>query len=382
MLNKNKICFIVSEVSSVKSFLENHIKQLSVFFDVFVVGNFSEKDILYLQTLPINGYKVVRIVRKIFLLQDFKSLIQLYLYFRKENFFAIHSVTPKAGLITAIAGKLVNTKNRIHIFTGQVWASRNGARRHFLKLIDKYVAKVCTHILVDGYSQRDFLITEKVVKKNKPMVLANGSIAGVNTEIFCPNLIYREEIRKSLRINNNQIVFIFLGRLCKDKGVDELLEAFSRIQQENNDVFLLLVGPDEGDYANSIKLKYNNFSDHVNFHLYGRTTSPEKLLNAGDVFCMPSYREGFGVSVIEASSTGLAVIISDVYGLKDSVLPKITGLVSKVKDVDSLYLQMQLIINNHDLRKQLGINGREFVVKKFNQKNVSKAWLNFYNSLS
>lgn len=381
MSDKKKICFVVSTLSTIRAFLDNHIRQLSNSFDVYIVANLTEKDREYLQTLPIKGYKHIGIDRKIHLIRDTKAVGDLTRYLRKEQFFAIHSITPKAGLVTALAGKLAGIRNRIHIYTGQVWASRDGMMRKLLKFMDQLIAKLNTHSLVDGNSQREFLMKEKVLAESNSLVLANGSIAGVDTVKFSPDRIARKEIRNSLGIKDDQVVFIFLGRLCKDKGIDELLEAFSKLQTEYSNAYLLLVGSDEENYTEKIRDNYKNLVDKVNFCLYGLTPSPARLLNAGDVFCLPSYREGFGMSVIEASSTGLAVIVSDAYGLRDSIIPEVTGLVCKMQDVDSLHKKMVLLMVEPDYRKLLGKNGRAYIQSNFNQADVSKAWVDFYKSL-
>lgn len=136
MLEKKKICFIVSTLSTVRAFLDNHIWKLSGYFDIYIVANIRDTDLDYLNSLPIRGFENVKIERKINISSDFNALIHLTKYFRKEKFFAIHSVTPKAGLITALAGKISGVSNRIHIYTGQVWASRSGMMRKLLKFMD------------------------------------------------------------------------------------------------------------------------------------------------------------------------------------------------------------------------------------------------------
>lgn len=381
MAEKNKICFVVSTLFTVQVFLDKHIRDLSALFDVYIIANITEKEKEYLQTLPIKGYQHIVIERKIHLVRDIKAAADLIRYFRKEQFFAVHSVTPKAGLLTALASKMVGIKNRIHIYTGQVWASKDGMMRILLKFMDQLIAKLNTHSLIDGQSQREFLIKEKVLTETYSMVLANGSIAGVDTVKFRPDSNSRTEIRGSLGIKDNQIVFIYTGRLCKDKGVDELLEAFSMLQKEYSNAYLLLVGLDEDNYKERVKKNYVILMDKVNFCLYGLTPTPARLLNAGDVFCLPSYREGFGMSVIEASSSGLAAIVSDAYGLRDSIVPEVTGLVCKVHNVESLHAQMKFLMEHPEYRQLLGKNGRDYVQKNFNQADVSKAWVNFYLSL-
>lgn len=381
MKEKPSICFVMSTLMTAKAFLDNHIKELSADFDIYVVANISETDNDYLHSLPVKGYKHIEIERDIRLGSDLKALVKLTRYLREEKFLAVHSVTPKAGLIAAMASKFASIQNRIHIFTGQVWSTKKGLFKTLLKTIDKIIVALNTHVLVDGHSQKEFLIEQRVLNGRKALVLADGSIAGVDTNKFSPDIESRKKIRNEIGLRDNQIVFVFLGRLNKDKGIDELIGAFSLIQQKYDDTFLLLVGPDEGNYKEIIKADYPNLKEKQNYLLYGLTSAPEKLLNAGDVFCLPSYREGFGVSVIEASSVGLPVIISDTYGLRDSILPEVTGLVCKAQDVDSLYSQMKYLMENPSYRKLLGVNGRGYIQKSFNQADVSKAWVDFYLSL-
>lgn len=382
MSQKNKICFVVSTLATIRAFMDNHIHVLSESFDVYIVANLTQKDGEYLQSLPIKGYKHIEINRNIHLIKDLRAVIDLIRYFQKEKFYAIHSITPKAGLVNALAGKLAGIKNRIHIYTGQVWASREGMMRKLLKSLDQIIARLNTHSLVDGNSQREFLMKEKVLAESNSLVLAKGSIAGVDTVKFSPDITSRTEIRNSLGIKSDQVVLVFMGRMCKDKGIDELLEAFSMLQKEHSNAYLLLVGSDEENYKEKIKKNYANLVDKVNFCFYGLTPTPARVLNAGDVFCLPSYREGFGMSVIEASSTGLAAIVSDAYGLRDSVVPEITGLVCKVQDVGSLHRKMLFLMEHPDYLQLLGKNGREYIQRCFNQADVSKAWVDFYKGLN
>lgn len=381
MSDNLKICFIVSTINTVRAFLDNHIRLLSESFDVYIVANVTENDFDYLQNLPIKGYKHIAIERQINLTSDLKSVFQLTNYFRLKDFFVVHSVTPKAGLVTALAGRIAGVKNRIHIFTGQVWVSRKGLMRIMLMSIDKLITILDTHILVDGYSQRDFLIYKKLISTKKSIVLANGSIAGVDTVRFSPNKDIRNDIRSSLGISIDKIVFIFLGRLCNDKGLDELLSAFSMLSRNHRNAYLLLVGLDEENYATIIKRDFPNLRLNENICLFGLTKTPEYVLNAGDVFCLPSHREGFGMSVIEAAAMGLPTIVSDTYGLRDSTIPGETGLICKVGDAMSLYNQMNYFLNHKEEIEVMGKRGLEYVNKNFNNKLVEQAWLDFYHDL-
>ena len=295
---RKKICFVVAIPMTAAAFLKDHIMALNVNFDVYLVGNIQSED--EVKNLAIKGWHSIEIERGISLRKDLSAVFALKQYFKKMKFDAVHSVTPKAGLVTALAGKFAGIKHRTHIFTGQVWATRTGLMRQMLKSIDKIIAKCDNHIMVDGKSQRAFLEKEGVLKPGKALVFCEGSIAGVNSERFVPDANARKEERERIGIKDGVLTYIFLGRLNHDKGIGELYEAYNRLAAEEKDVFLLLVGFDEEGYLQELP-EYKNIQEGNNFHFYGSTSQPERVLNAGDVFVLPTYREGFGSSVIEAA---------------------------------------------------------------------------------
>ena len=296
------------------------------------------------------------------------------------KFDAVHSVTPKAGLVTAIAGKMANLKHRSHIFTGQVWCTRSGLMRTLLKAIDKLVARLDNHILVDGKSQRDFLVREGVLREGQAEVFAHGSISGVNSVRFAPDENARKEVRSEVGIKDGMICYIFLGRLNHDKGIGELYEAFNKLAGENENVFLLLVGMDEEGYAERSKI-FSNIESRKNYYYYGSTKMPERVLNAGDVFVLPTYREGFGTSVLEAACVGLPCICSDAYGVLDAYVDGETGLKCKVGDSASLYECMKQMHNNPSMIKRMGEKSRERALRDFNGAMLSKCWADFYHDI-
>lgn len=361
-----------------QAFLVDHIKALSEKFDIYLVADFSSQPDFMLEGLK--GIHHVPINRSIHPLKDIKATVELATYFNKMKFDAVHSVTPKAGFTTAIAAKIAKIPHRIHIFTGQVWATRTGIMRSLLKFLDKIIAELNNHILVDGRSQRQFLISEGVVTEAKSSVLGAGSICGANVEKFVPSERIRNYVRVELGISSDKIVYCFLGRHNREKGVLELFEAFNKLAAEANDAYLLLIGSDEDNcIAQASSLK--NIKPHENFLYYGTTPEPEKMLQAADIFCLPSYREGFGMSVVEASCLGIPVICSDAYGLADTMADNVTGIRCKVADVDSLYKAMLKLYNEPELRSELGKNGRERTLKLFPGNVIVGEWVKFYRTL-
>lgn len=224
---KKRICFVVAIPMTAAVFLKDHIRVLSEEYDVYLVGNIQSED--EVKNLAITGWHSIEIERGISLTKDLKAVALLKSYFTEMKFDAVHSVTPKAGLVTALAGKLAGIKHRTHIFTGQVWATRTGAMRLLLKSIDKVIANCDNHILVDGKSQRAFLEKEGVLKPGKALVFCDGSIAGVNSERFVPDTETRKDEREKMGIKDDMLTYIFLGRLNHDKGIGELYEAYNRL---------------------------------------------------------------------------------------------------------------------------------------------------------
>lgn len=373
---KRKICFIVSSPLTAKAFLITHIETLAAEFDIYLVGNFeneSHKNISSHLTAVFN----VKIERNISLIKDVKALLALKKILKKHAFDAIHSITPKAGLLGMFAGKLANIKVRTHIFTGQVWFTKSGTMKLLLINIDKFIVSLATNILVDGLAQRNFLIEHKIVTEKNAMVLGKGSISGVDTIKFIPKLEIKEKYRKELNYADDDVVFLFMGRLNIDKGVIDLANAFEKLQSELANVKLLFIGMDEGSLLPTIE----KIVGLQNFKFYGPTNQPELLLQVADVFCLPSYREGFGTSIIEASVLELPIICSDTYGLQDTIIDDVTGYRHKVKDVKDLYRQMKKMVTLTDKRLEMGKAGRKYVLDNFSGNQISGYWLTYYKEL-
>ena len=370
-----RICFVVAVPITAQAFLKDHIAALSKEYEVYLVGDI--KSDYEVEGLALTGWHRIKIERGISLWQDLKAVFAARTYFKQMKFDAVHSVTPKAGLVCALAGKMAGIKHRMHIFTGQVWATRKGFMRCILKSLDKVIARCDNHILVDGRSQRDFLVREGVLQEGQAEVFGYGSISGVNSERFVPDANARKEIREHLSIQDSTICYIFLGRLNRDKGIGELYEAFNRLAGEVENVFLLFVGRDEEDYIARLP-QYPNIVDGKNFHFYGHTREPEKVLCAGDVFVLPTYREGFGTSVLEAASVGLPCICSDAYGVLDAYIEGETGLRCHVGESESLYQCMKQMHDKPEMRIEMGQKSRERVLRDFKGSDLTKHWVEFY----
>ena len=375
-----KIAFVVAIPLTATAFLMDHIAALQRSYEVHLICNFPDEESK--RTFEAKGITCHRapILRNINLIGDLKGLFALRKIFCKERFDCVHSVTPKAGLLTACAGWLARVPNRVHIFTGQVWATRKGAMRFMLKMMDKLIALFDTRILVDGEGQRQFLIKNGVLTEKNSSVPANGSIAGIKLERYVISEQVRRAERDNLGIPEDHVVYIFLGRLNHDKGIGELYEAFNRLVVDCPKAVLLFYGMDEEGYDEKVT-DFPNIKKGENFFFPGLTKTPFNALQAGDVFVLPTWREGFGVSVLEAQALGLPVITSDAYGVVDASVPGETGLRCKVGDAPGLYECMKQYYDNPDMRLLHGANGRKRVEQLFDYKIVSQAWTDFYSEM-
>jgi len=342
---------------------------------VRVFGNSNESALLQQRGVDV-PIDFVPIVRPIAPWSDIQALWVLYWRFKKNRPLAVHSITPKAGLLGMMAAWLARVPVRVHSFTGQVWVTRTGFMRWLLKAADKRIAAMATDVLVDSPSQRDFLIEQDVVTAERSRVLGAGSICGVNTERFSPNESVREVVRNELGAAPDAIVCLYLGRLNRDKGVLDLASAFSQVADHHSKAELWIVGPDEADYFQQMKVllgKAKNQVKRVDF-----TLSPERFMQAADLFCLPSYREGFGSSVIEAASCGVPSLVSRIYGLTDAVIEGQTGWMHEAGNVQELSRQLDRLLAHPAELASRGRAARHYVETHFEEKNVTDAMLQFY----
>ena len=377
-MSKKKICFVVSAPSTAVAFLKDHIACLSELYDVYLVANYSNKS--EIAGLQLAGSKSIQIERRPSIKADLRALKELQKYFEEMNFACVQSQASKPSLLMAIAAKRAKVPVRIRIFTGQIWCNMTGLKRQFYKAIDRLTVRLNTHLLADGKPQMEYLIEQCIVKREKIQVLGNGSICGVDMSKFNPANEVREEIRKELGYNDQNVVYTFLGRLKREKGMKEILSAFNRLVSDNVNARLLLIGRDE-ENCHDWMTDFPNLKEGGNVVFYGYTKEPFRMLQAGDVYVLPSYREGFGMSVLEASCMKLPVICSDIYGMADTFVDGETGLKCKVRDDVTLYECMKKLYGDKEMRIKLGAAGRERVAKIFPKELVTNAWVDFYKSV-
>lgn len=321
------------------------------------------------------------IQRKISLWNDLRTLALMVRLFREQRFDAIHSFSPKAGLLAMVAGRIAGVPVRIHTYTGQVWMTRSGIMRSLLAAADRAIARSATHLLADSPSQLQLLLEQGIVRSpDKCRVLGSGSLSGVDPARFRPDSEARAAIREELGIAPDATVFLFLGRVTRDKGVFDLARAFSGLAAAHPAAVLLLVGPDEERLRPEIesicRAHTGKLSGQLRFA--GYTRNPERYIAASDVLCLPSYREGFGAVIIEAAAAGVPAIGSRIYGITDAIVEGETGLLHTPADASELAGKMRMLIDDPALRDRLGIRARQRAIDEFNQQRLMQALLDYY----
>lgn len=376
VLKQAKLCFVVSSPMTARVFLSGHIAALGTRYAIDLAadaGNGAEFGAIpsraRILSLPIR--------RKVAPLDDLAALAGLFLLFRRERYAAVSSVTPKAGMLALLAAALARVPLRIHIFTGQVWATRTGWKRWILKRADRCMAQLATHVLADSPSQRDFMVAEGIAAAGKIRVLGEGSICGADGTRFRPDAGKRADIRRTQGIPDAAVVFLFLGRLNRDKGVLDLAQAFAA--QGNDNTWLLVVGPDEANLRGEMERLLGPALARTRF--VGYTDRPEDFMAAADVFCLPSYREGFGMVIIEAAAAGIPAIGSRIYGVTDAIEENVTGLLHRAGDTAELARLMTALAGDAKRRHAIGEAARARALRLFSCEAVTQAWMDFYRQL-
>ncbi len=371
-----KICFIATTPYAVNPFLKSHLLHLSKFYEVIlcVNQNVYPLDDEIKKTIAVHHFDIKR---KISFLKDFHALLQLTILFFKLRPNSIHSITPKAGLLAMMAGFMARVPYRFHTFTGQVWASKKSFSRFFLKSLDRIIVIFSTQIFTDSQSQSNFLCSEGVVKLGSAKVLGHGSIVGVDTQRFKPDLTQRNMRRGDLNVDNAAIVFLYVGRITKDKGLFDLIAAMNIVSGQYPNAELWIVGPDEAGIQQDLLIQVGV---NTKVRWLGQTFHPEHYMAAADILLLPSYREGFGSVIIEAAACGIPAIAYKTEGVVDAIVDGQTGLLVEKFNIDKFSQAMVRLIEDATLRSQLGLAAKKRSQELFASEIIAGAWERYYLS--
>lgn len=378
MNKQSKIIRTATVAMSLDLLLRGQLNYLNTYFDIKAVSGLDA----HLETVAKReciSVIDVKMSRPISPLNDLKSLIRLYKVFKKEKPQIVHSITPKAGLLSMVAARLAHVPIRIHTFTGLIFPYKTGIMQQVLILMDKILCKNATHIFPEGEGVKNDLIQYNIT--DKPLhIIANGNVNGINLDDFKPDNSY-PNLRPELGITTPDFVYCFVGRLVKDKGINELVNAFVQLNQVYSNTKLLLVGPFEHELDPLDTVTLDTITKHPHIITTGFVSDIRPYLQLSDCFVFPSYREGFPNVVLQAGAMGLPSIVTDISGSNEIIRHQFNGLICKKKDTDGLYQQMKLLYTDNSLRESLILNARPHIAKRYNQKYVWECLKNKYESL-
>ncbi len=327
-------------------------------------------------------FRSVSMQRKISPLKDLISLWHLYRCFRKEKPQIVHSITPKAGLLCMTAAYFARVPIRIHTFTGLIFPYKTGIMQKILIAMDKLLCRFATNIYPEGNGVKNDLIKFGITKK--PLnIIANGNVNGIDTLYFNPDLFTEQQntsLKALLNLLQNDFVFLFVGRLVGDKGINELVAAFHQINKKAPNTKLILVGHKETEDPLSTETE-TIITQNKSIITTGFQSDVRPYMAIADVLTFPSYREGFPNVVIQAGAMNLPCIVTDISGCNEIIIEGENGIIIPKQNTEALYDAMNKVIDNKELVATLKINARKMIEERYQQELVWNALLKEYNRL-
>ena len=332
--------------------------------------------------------EAITMSRKITPFQDLKSLWEMWNFLRKEKPQIVHTHTPKAGIIGMLAARLAGVPHRLHTVAGLPLMEAIGTKRKILNFVEKLTYSSATRVYPNSKGLYDFILQNNFTQSNKLKIIANGSSNGIDTTFFSPDQVTELErvtLREKLNIQPDNFVFVFVGRIVSDKGINELIKAFSELQAaENNEpagIKLLLVGGLENDLDPLNPETLAEINQNKDIISVGFQQDVRSFFAIADALVFPSYREGFPNVVMQAGAMGLPSIVSDINGCNEIIIEGENGLIIPSKNVEKLKEKMLTLAKDKNLYTKLKGNSRRMIENRYEQSVVWNALLEEYEGL-
>lgn len=388
---KRKLIRVTTSDISLDSLIKGQLKFLSSEFEVIGVSNntgvlamVGEREGIRTIEVPMH--------REISLFSDIKCLWLLYRLFRKEKPDIVHANTPKGSMLSMIASKLASVPHRLYTVTGLRYQGASGLFRILLMVMERISCCCATKVIPEGEGVKKTLLKDNITSKEMHIIL-NGNINGIDTEYFNPDLFNRDrtdnkpytgnkkDIRRDLNLKEDDFVFIFIGRIVRDKGMNELAVCMKRFKAEKKNVKLLLVGRFESKLDPLDADNEEFLRSDPNIHFLGYQNDVRPFFVAADVLVFPSYREGFPNVVLQAGAMGIPAIVTNINGCNEIIKEDFNGKIFSSKDVNALYEKMNWCLNNKNRVKDMASQSRKMIVDRYRQEEVWEATLQEYKKL-
>ncbi|MDC7995357.1 glycosyltransferase family 4 protein [Altibacter sp. HG106] len=382
-MKKPKLIRITTVPLSLEKLLEGQLAYMSDFFEVIAISSEAARLQAYGRQEGVRT-KALPLRRKITPFQDIKAIYLLYRFLRKEQPEIVHTHTPKAGWVGMLAAYLAGVPIRIHTVAGMPLMEATGLKRRLLNTVEKWTYRTATHVFPNSKGLLDFIQEQHWTDPEKLKIIGNGSSNGIDTHYFSPHQVSEEvrcSLRSSLGIPETGFVFVFVGRLVGDKGINELITAFDTLSQTQEGLVLLLVGPFESDLDPLHPQTLKTIETHPGIHTTGFVQDVRPYLSMSQVLVFPSYREGFPNVVMQAGAMGLPVIATNINGCNEIIEEGHNGLLIPPKEVLPLQHAMEEVLPPSEAYQVMKQAARSSILNRLERTELWDALFSEYQRL-
>ncbi|RMB63832.1 glycosyltransferase family 1 protein [Dokdonia sinensis] len=382
-MKQKKLIRLTTVPISLDKLLEGQLRFMNDHFEVIAISG----DEQYLKKITQREgvrYRTLELTRKITPLNDLIAVYKLYRILRDEQPEIIHTHTPKAGIVGMLAGKMARVPLRLHTVAGLPLLETSGLKRIVLNTVERLTYKCATGVYPNAFGLSKIIKDLQFAPHNKLKVIGNGSSNGIDTAYFNPedfSLEKSNELKQKLGIPQQDFIFVFVGRLVSDKGINELITAFINLAQSESKVSLVLVGPLETDLDPLAPQTLSAIEDHPKIFKLGYQDDVRPYYAFAKALCFPSYREGFPNVVLQAGAMGLPSIVTDINGCNEIVEDGYNGLIIPPKNAEALQKAMEKLLHNESLRSKMSKVSRSKITDNYERKVVHNAILSEYQRL-
>ncbi|MBZ0327466.1 MAG: glycosyltransferase family 4 protein [Altibacter sp.] len=379
-MSKQKLIRITTVPLSLEKLLEGQLAFMNDYYEVIAVSS----DKVHLENYGKNegvGTFHVSLTRKITPFRDLVSVFKLVKFFKKEKPLIVHTHTPKAGIVGMLAAYLAKVPIRLHTVAGLPLMEASGLKRKILNTVEILTYRFATGVYPNSKGLYDFILENGFTKAHKLKIIGNGSSNGIDATYFDPKEFSEKTIqttRNELGIPLEDFVFIFVGRIVADKGINELIAAFSKLFKTEKSVSLLLVGPLEADLDPLLPETSELITAHPKIFTVGYKEDVRPYFVSSNALVFPSYREGFPNVVLQAGAMGLPGIVTNINGCNEIISEGINGMLIPVKHSDAIYNAMKKLIADKNLVVNLSKNARKEIISKYKREEICRALLTEY----
>lgn len=382
-MSKPKLIRITTVPLSFEKLLTGQLKFIQKYFDVTAISSNEDKLKLFGENEGVETFEL-SLTRSITPFRDILAVLTLYIYLFKEKPVIVHSHTPKAGIVGMMAAYFAGVPIRMHTVAGLPLLETKGLKRKVLNWVERLTYRFATHVYPNSNGLMKIILSEKFTNPSKLKVLGKGSSNGIDLKYYSTNHFSEKDMtakRNELNIPLEDFVFVFVGRIVTDKGINELVAAFEQIQKKYSNTSLLLVGPFEHDLDPVSEKTYDQITINPKIFTTDYQDDVRLYLALSDALTFPSYREGFPNVVLQAGAMGLPSVVSDINGCNEIIYDSENGLIIPAKDENKLFYAMERVMTDQMLYEKMKNNARSMITARYDQNEMWQELLKEYKML-